>query len=183
MGQHSTLPGQPPSMGQQTTMPGQPPAIMGQQTMIGQQTTMVGQQPAMVGQQPTMVGQRSAIPGQHPAMIGQQPGQHPSLPGQPGPSNTSSSEQTQRNHLAKWEADEPLGDQSTIAMILYANINHHSLKMEHPNWSDRIKQIAKIWKNLPNEKRAPYVQRARENRTANRLNKTPVSFYYGLTFT
>jgi hypothetical protein len=67
------------------------------------------------------------------------------------------------------------GDQATIAMILYANMNHVSLRAEYPTWPDRIKQIAKIWKNLPNEKRVPYVARARENRTASRINRPVVS--------
>ena len=56
-------------------------------------------------------------------------------------------------------------------MILNANQNHPNLKTEYPIWADRIKQIAKIWKNLPNDKRQPYVQAARENRTASRMNK------------
>ena len=56
-------------------------------------------------------------------------------------------------------------------MILNANQNHPNLKTEYPTWADRIKQIAKIWKNLPNDKRQPYVQAARENRTASRMNK------------
>ena len=60
-------------------------------------------------------------------------------------------------------------------MILYANVNHANLKVDYPKWEERIKQIAKIWKNLPNEKRAPYVTKARENRTANRMNRGPVS--------
>jgi hypothetical protein len=89
--------------------------------------------------------------------------------GQPGTPATTSS--NQRNQLAKWESDEPLGDQATIAMILYANQNYPNLKSEYPIWTDRIKQIAKIWKSLPNEKRQPYVQQARENRTASRMNK------------
>ena len=33
-----------------------------------------------------------------------------------------------------------LGDQATIAMILYANVNHPNLKNEYPNWTERIKQ-------------------------------------------
>ena len=97
---------------------------------------------------------------------------------QPQPSTTPTpKEPAAPSHLQKWEADEPLGDAATIAMILYANINHASLKVEHPNWGDRIKQIAKIWKNLPTEKRAPYVTKARENRTANRMNRGPVSTF------
>ena len=63
-------------------------------------------------------------------------------------------------------------------MILYANQNHPNLKTEYPIWADRIKQIAKIWKNLPNDKRQPYVQAARENRTASRMNKQVRFFFY-----
>ena len=93
---------------------------------------------------------------------------------QGGPSvtpTTSASVSTQRNQLLKWESDEPLGDNATIAMILFSNKNHPNLKTDYPVWSDRIKQIAKIWKSLPIEKRQPYVQQARENRTASRMNK------------
>ena len=53
-------------------------------------------------------------------------------------------------------------------MILNANQNHPNLKTEYPIWAGRIKQIAKIWKNLPNDKRQPYVQAARENRHMNK---------------
>ena len=80
-----------------------------------------------------------------------------------------------QNQLQKWVADEPLGENATIAMILYANINHADLKHNYPKWEERVKQIAKIWKNLPNEKRQPYVTKARENRTASRMNRGPVS--------
>ena len=75
--------------------------------------------------------------------------------------------------LLEWESDEPLGNQATIAMILYANQNHPNLKTEYPIWADHIKQIAKIWKNLPIDERQPYVQAAREkvHRTASRMNK------------
>ena len=73
--------------------------------------------------------------------------------------------------MEKLERDEPLGDQATIAMILYANQNHPGLKAQYPDWKDRFKQINKIWKQLANDKRQPYVQQARENRTASRMNK------------
>ena len=56
-------------------------------------------------------------------------------------------------------------------MILYANQNHPYLKTGYPIWDHRIKQISKVWMNLPNDKRQPYVQAARENRTASRMNK------------
>ena len=68
--------------------------------------------------------------------------------------------------LFKWEFDETLGDQATIGMILYTNQNHSNLRIEYPIWFDRIKQIAKIWKNLTDDERQPYVKVARENRTA-----------------
>ena len=87
----------------------------------------------------------------------------------------------QKTQLLKWESDEPLGEQATIAMILYANKNHPNLKSDYPQWPDRIKQIAKIWKNLPNDKRIPYVQQARENRTANRMNRTVILIYFIFT--
>merc|ERR1719270_90318 len=90
----------------------------------------------------------------------------------PTPAPTPSSN-TAQNNMQKWEADEPLGENATIAMILYANINHANLKVDYPKWEERIKQIANIWKNLPNEKRVPYVTKARENRTANRMNRGP----------
>ena len=39
-------------------------------------------------------------------------------------------------------------------------------------WADRLKQIAKIWRSLPPEKKAPFLQKARENRAAVRLQKS-----------
>jgi hypothetical protein len=60
---------------------------------------------------------------------------------------------------------------------LYANQNHPNLKTKYPFWADRIKQIAKIWKNLPNDKKQPYYQAAGENCTASRMNKQ-VRFFF-----
>ena len=204
---HQQAPGQQGIMGQRMMVPGQP----GQPPMMVQRPPMQigGQRPGMMpGQPPSMMqqpGMAGAMPGQRPVLTqGQQPGMGPNHqqgmmqgpqqsmgPGnpqqqgqqQPGQSTTPTPQSnTQSVHFQKWEADEPLGDQATIAMILYANINNPSLKTEYPNWPDRMKQIAKIWKNLPNEKRAPYVQRARENRTANRMNRGPVSIPGFLSF-
>ena len=166
--------GQRPGM-----MPGQPPSMM-QQQQPGMAGTMPGQRPGLtqgMGSNPQpgmMQGPQQGMGPGNPQQQGQQ---------QPGQSTTPTPQSnTQSVHFQKWEADEPLGDQATIAMILYANINNPSLKTEYPNWPDRMKQIAKIWKNLPNEKRAPYVQRARENRTANRMNRGPVSISFFLFF-
>ena len=97
-------------------------------------------------------------------------------PPQPPKAPTPETSSTTRNQLLKWESDEPLGANATIAMILYSNQNHPNLKSEYPIWADRIKQIGKIWKNLPNDKRQPYVQQARENRTASRM-KNQVRIY------
>ena len=97
---------------------------------------------------------------------------------QAGPSlaaSTPASGCIQPKQLLKWERaerDEPLGENATIAMVLFANKNHPNLKTDYPVWSDRMKRISKIWKSLLIEKRQPYVQQAKENRrTASRLNK------------
>ncbi|XP_067143136.1 histone-lysine N-methyltransferase 2C-like isoform X4 [Centruroides vittatus] len=79
-----------------------------------------------------------------------------------------------QKNILKWETDEPLGPNSTISPVLYANINHPNLKGEFPSWSDRSKQIAKIWRNLPSDKRQPYLQKARENRAASRMQKAQI---------
>uniref|UniRef100_T1IZ38 Histone-lysine N-methyltransferase 2C n=1 Tax=Strigamia maritima TaxID=126957 RepID=T1IZ38_STRMM len=77
---------------------------------------------------------------------------------------------SQRNFM-KWETDEALGAQATISAVLYANINHPDLKKDYPNWNERSKQIAKIWRGLPADTRQPYLQKARENRAASRVQK------------
>lgn len=55
---------------------------------------------------------------------------------------------------------------STISAVLYANQNHPELKIEFPQWSDRYKNIMKKWRALSADKKAPYLQRARDNRSA-----------------
>ena len=148
-----------PSNSDQTGMPINPVVVA---PGIGKTT------PSTTPTPPTTPGPSPGTPG-FPTQPPKAPTPTDSASGQPGTSATPSS--NQRNQLAKWESDEPLGDQATIAMILYANQNYPNLKTEYPIWTDRIKQIAKIWKSLPNEKRQPYVQHARENRTASRMNK------------
>ena len=66
----------------------------------------------------------------------------------------------------KWERDEMLGENATVAMILYSNKNHPNLKTQFPVWNDRLKQIAKIWKTLSAEARQQYVRKARANKRA-----------------
>jgi len=38
-------------------------------------------------------------------------------------------------------------------------------------WSDRYKQILKKWRTLSNDQKAPYLQHARDNRSAQRMKK------------
>ena len=86
--------------------------------------------------------------------------------------DTTESTSNYRNQLLKLKNDELLGNQATIAMILYSNQNHPELKSHYPEWNDRVKQITKIWKNLPTLSRHQYVQNARQNRTASRIPTT-----------
>lgn len=60
---------------------------------------------------------------------------------------------------------------ATISAVLYANTNHPELKVAYPNWSDRCKQILKKWRALQTEKKAPFLQQARDNRSALRMKK------------
>ena len=76
----------------------------------------------------------------------------------------------------KWKSDELLGDQGDTSMILYSNKNHPNLKIEYPNFDDRIKQIAKIWRNLQPNKRRPYQTLARENHRAICINWQVILF-------
>ncbi|CAH2071742.1 unnamed protein product, partial [Iphiclides podalirius] len=75
----------------------------------------------------------------------------------------------------KMRADESLGSAATISAVLYANTNHPEWKAEFPNWVDRCKQILKKWRALPSEQKAPYLQRARDNRSAIRMKKAQQS--------
>lgn len=60
---------------------------------------------------------------------------------------------------------------ATISAVLYANTNHPELKIDYPNWTERCKQILKKWRALSTEKKAPYLQRARDNRSSLRMKK------------
>jgi len=44
--------------------------------------------------------------------------------------------------------------------------------LSYAAWSERCKQILKKWRALPNEKKAPYLTQARDNRAAIRMKKT-----------
>uniref|UniRef100_A0A4Y0BEZ4 Histone-lysine N-methyltransferase n=1 Tax=Anopheles funestus TaxID=62324 RepID=A0A4Y0BEZ4_ANOFN len=72
----------------------------------------------------------------------------------------------------KMRKDEMLGDMSTISSVLYCNMRHPELKTEFPNWNDRWKQISKRWRLLSNEEKQPFLQQARDNRSASKMKKT-----------
>ncbi|XP_017045294.1 histone-lysine N-methyltransferase 2C isoform X2 [Drosophila ficusphila] len=78
----------------------------------------------------------------------------------------------------KMRKDEDLGRMATISAVLYANTEHPDLKDLFPNWNDRCKQILKRWRSLCNEKKAPFLQKAKDNRSALRQrreqNKIPM---------
>ncbi|KAL1379791.1 hypothetical protein pipiens_014643 [Culex pipiens pipiens] len=68
--------------------------------------------------------------------------------------------------------DEPLNELATISSVLYCNTQHPELKLEFPNWADRCKQIFKRWRLLSTEQKQPYLQQARDNRSAIRMKKS-----------
>uniref|UniRef100_A0A336MIG1 Histone-lysine N-methyltransferase 2C n=1 Tax=Culicoides sonorensis TaxID=179676 RepID=A0A336MIG1_CULSO len=67
--------------------------------------------------------------------------------------------------------DEALNEDATISCVLYANTNHPELRNEFPIWAERFKQILKKWRALSTEQKAPYLAKARENRSAIRMKK------------
>ncbi|XP_037946845.1 histone-lysine N-methyltransferase 2C [Teleopsis dalmanni] len=71
----------------------------------------------------------------------------------------------------KMRRDEELGEMATISAVLYANTQFPELKQTYPNWNDRCKQILKKWRSLPTEKKAPFLQHAKDNRSALRLQR------------
>ncbi|XP_057712545.1 histone-lysine N-methyltransferase 2C isoform X1 [Corythoichthys intestinalis] len=98
----------------------------------------------------------------------------PTPPGSLPEGETEAMSNAQRSTL-KWEKEETLGELATVAPVLYTNINFPNLKEEFPDWSTRVKQIAKLWRKASSQDRAPYVQKARDNRAALRINKVQMS--------
>ncbi|KAM5255335.1 histone-lysine N-methyltransferase 2C [Ctenodactylus gundi] len=96
----------------------------------------------------------------------------PTAPTVEGENDTMSN--AQRSTL-KWEKEEALGEMATVAPVLYTNINFPNLKEEFPDWTTRVKQIAKLWRKASSQERAPYVQKARDNRAALRINRVQMS--------
>nr|XP_054592167.1 histone-lysine N-methyltransferase 2C isoform X4 [Nothobranchius furzeri] len=82
---------------------------------------------------------------------------------------------TAQRSMLKWEKEESLGELATVAPVLYCNTNFPQLRQQYPDWSARVKQIAKLWRKASSQDRAPYVQKARDNRAAQRINKVQMS--------
>ncbi|XP_051258950.1 histone-lysine N-methyltransferase 2C isoform X5 [Dicentrarchus labrax] len=101
-------------------------------------------------------------------------GPGPSPPGSLPEGENEAMSNAQRSTL-KWEKEETLGELATVAPVLYTNVNFPNLKEEYPDWSTRVKQIAKLWRKASSQDRAPYVQKARDNRAALRINKVQMS--------
>ena len=57
--------------------------------------------------------------------------------------------------------------------VLNCTENRHGLMTAlFTVWGDRHKQILKKWRALPSDRKAPFLQQARENRAALRMKKT-----------
>ncbi|XP_055363689.1 LOW QUALITY PROTEIN: histone-lysine N-methyltransferase 2C-like [Betta splendens] len=82
---------------------------------------------------------------------------------------------TAQRGMLKWEREETLGELATVAPVLYCNTNFPQLKEQYPDWSTRVKQITKLWRKASSQDRAPYVQKARDNRAAQRINKVQLN--------
>ncbi|XP_048237798.1 histone-lysine N-methyltransferase 2C-like isoform X4 [Haliotis rufescens] len=100
----------------------------------------------------------------------------PSFSAGPNPAWSLNTEEDQpetssRRNILKWENDEALGLNATISAVLYVNTNHQNLKTDYPDWAERSKQIAKLWKKLTPEEKAPFLAKARKNRTSSRVQK------------
>ncbi|XP_070175347.1 histone-lysine N-methyltransferase 2C-like isoform X3 [Littorina saxatilis] len=76
-----------------------------------------------------------------------------------------------KRSILKWETDEALGLNATISAVLYVNTSFPTLRAEYPEWSERSKQIAKLWRKLKPEEKMPFLAKARKNRTSHRVQK------------
>lgn len=93
---------------------------------------------------------------------------------------------TAQRSMLKWEKEEALGEMATVAPVLYCNTNFPQLREQYPGthtfhlqrsllsfwlkgsilltrrgpfpeWSTRVKQIAKLWRKACSQDRAPFV--------------------------
>lgn len=167
--QSGTIPGQGPPTVQGQWVPG--PAVngpMGQMIQQPQQQVPVSGNPVM-GMGPAPIGQvvvgTSGSTATTPAG-GDIAG---SIDDSMGPLAGASAAQKMSERM---RLDEPLNELATISSVLYCNTQHPELKLEFPNWPDRCKQIFKRWRLLSTEQKQPYLQQARDNRSAIRMKKS-----------
>ncbi|KAF5399305.1 hypothetical protein PHET_07115 [Paragonimus heterotremus] len=73
------------------------------------------------------------------------------------PNTPSAASSSRRINYNKWEEDERLGSQSTIAPVLHANMSHPTLRGLVPEFVARAKEISKLWRRLSSEERTTWV--------------------------
>ncbi|VDO04879.1 unnamed protein product [Rodentolepis nana] len=97
----------------------------------------------------------------------------PGFEGGPTMSTTSSANfGSRRLNSEKWEDEERLGERSSIAPVLYANIMHPTLRAQYPDSRTRFREIQKLWRRLPSDRRSQFVTQARANKTQSRAAST-----------
>lgn len=116
---------------------------------------------------PPPSGPTSSMPGPAPSM--QASNQAPAAAAAPESEQDALS--TAQRGMLKWEKEEPLGELATVAPVLYCNVKFPQLREQYPDWEARKKQISKLWRKASSQDRAPFVQKARDNRAAQRINK------------
>ncbi|VUZ48929.1 unnamed protein product, partial [Hymenolepis diminuta] len=79
---------------------------------------------------------------------------------------------SRRLNSEKWGDEERLGERSSIAPVLYANIMHPTLKAQYPDSRTRFREIQKLWRRLPSDRRSQFVTQARANKTQSRAANT-----------
>ncbi|GFS15633.1 histone-lysine N-methyltransferase 2C, partial [Elysia marginata] len=173
------IPGMRPQMGGKPVQ--HPPTGLPPFGMQYNSTSNFGPQMGGPNFPPGMGGPGSVSAGPAPQAPGALPQGVPAPPGGPlpqwgmGPATPAAPEEEQgdgnKRTILKWEQEEEMGDQATISCVLYVNMCHPDLKQKHPDWSERSKQIAKLWRKLNPEEKAPYLAKARKNRTSSRVQK------------
>ncbi|XP_052693645.1 histone-lysine N-methyltransferase 2C-like isoform X7 [Crassostrea angulata] len=131
------------------------------------------------GPQFPMAGSVPRLPPHMPPHPGQMPPGMPQLPygpdfrgmggDQPPWQQVATEEEgggstSSRRNMLKWECDEDLGESATISAVLYCNLRHPEFKQQYPDWSERVKKIAKAWRELSSDEKQPFLTQARKNR-------------------
>lgn len=117
---------------------------------------------------------QSPWPGSQPDMSRQY---SPHITNDPNVYQSSSQdiEAQNKKNANNWLDEERAGSKATKSAVLYANLEHPNLKQQHPNPEDRFKYIQKLWRQLAADKRKPYVDQARENRSASKVTNKAVN--------